>query len=111
MRKKIKIEKIVNLTPFDVSLILDGGEMTIPKSGRVAKVINEYEELECDKFSVMRRKIKKVENLPPKKKGVFYIVSPDFVTVFGGRGDLLVPAVPIENEKGIIVGCKKFVLY
>jgi len=100
--------RIYNLTPHPVTV----NHITFPPSGKVARV-EERVALEADFAPFILRHIKtgKVVDLPPKKEGVWYIVSRPVALAAIGREDLLVPDEFIRDEEGKIIGARYFATF
>ena len=106
---------VVNLTPHDVVLRAEKGlveDKVFRASGKIARVRESVTSCESYGLPCVRKNYDGVENLPPKKKGVAYIVS-SFVFAACDREDVLAPDTgpdsAIRNEKGNIVAVKRFV--
>ena len=68
---------IVNLTAHEVKIVnIEGEIITIPPSGKVAKVDVEYQKInEVNKIPVYKIIYKNIEGLPEPKENTYYIVS------------------------------------
>lgn len=100
--------KIINLTPHELKIKLENGEMlTIPASGSVARVAETREDLGVlagTGVKVTRAKYGQVENLPLPKKGTVFIVSALVLQAVPGRLDVFAPGPALRDETGKIVG-------
>lgn len=107
--------KIVNLTPHDINVVLENGEVvTYPKSGQIARVAVEAElvqTLENSGVPLLKHRYGAVEGLPPfsNSKKTLYIVSA-LVKAAADRYDLVSPGAPIRDADGRVIGCKGLVL-
>ena len=115
--KKENKMKILNLTPHDVVLIVEGNnietKVVFPKSGNIARVTElstpaagvEYNGIIIPLVTTVWGNI---ENLPEQEDDTMYIVSSIVASaaVEAGRDDILVPADFIRSEEGMILGCK-----
>jgi len=116
--------EVVNLTPHDIHVWKDGKVVgTFPRSGKVARLREQYQRVdEVLGVEVVERKYEavevvskdgKVEELPPVRKGVFYLVSA-LVLAAVARPDLLAPDTgvgAVRDDKGRIVGTRRFVVF
>jgi hypothetical protein len=103
--------KLVNLTPHPVTIRVGETELTIPPSGRVARVKEEVitvGEIEVDGVKIPLRTKKlseEVEDLPQPEEGVIYIVS--FLAAQAawamGRRDVVATGDPVRDEQGRII--------
>jgi len=76
----MKITKVINLTPHQINILVDGNILPVPPSGKVARV--EMLEKECppidiadQKVPVITRTPTKIKNLPEPKPNTIYLVS------------------------------------
>lgn len=96
--------KLINLTPHKVRLMQadgNGESFTIPICHSAGVLACESHldtlELDCDKrVELIRRRYYKFKGLPPKQKGVLYIVS-EKTALLANRDDLV---VPVRVRKG-----------
>ena len=96
--------RIFNLTPHPVIV----NRIKLPPSGQVARV-EEKTRFEADFAPFVLRHVRtgKVVGLPPKREGVWYIVSRPVALILAGiRDDLLVPDDFVRDGEGRIVGAK-----
>jgi len=102
--------KIVNLTPHEVTVKTDGGEIVIPPSGQVARCAEKRSpapalETEMGSIPVSRASYGAVEGLPDPQPGVVYIVSALVLAAVPERRDVFAPGPAIRDEEGRIIGC------
>jgi len=58
---------------------------------------------------LVKKSFKGTTKLPPKREGVYYIVSLPVALAFKGeRDDFIIPDDLVRDEKGFIVGCRAF---
>jgi hypothetical protein len=96
-----------NLTPHEINLHLeDGGILTIPPSGVVARTVETSQRQEdlcgIPVFSVKHGGCE----IPPAQKGVVYIVSALALGANPDRTDLFSPYGLVRDGEGRIIGCK-----
>ena len=101
--------RLVNLTPHDIHIIVDGTSLTIPKTGDLARakeeVFNEgCIEVEGLQVPVVRKEFGEIINLPAPEEGTIYIVSA-IVATAANRDDVVCPGNPVRDESGNIIGC------
>lgn len=90
-----RADKIVNLTPKEITILVQGRTMRIQPSGRLAKVhIKRNEEnlvgYVMGEIPVFRPKAAEVEGIPEEREGVVYLVS-SLVAQVAKRKDVLSP--------------------
>jgi len=101
-------QKIYNLTPHPITV----NGVTFPPSGKVARVTEEGGvELAFPPFTIKRIRTGKVVDLPPRKGGIWYIVSRPVALAAIGREDLLVPDDFVRDEEGKIIGARRFAIF
>ena len=98
---------IVNLTPHSLSLVTtNGGTLTVPPSGAVARVASttrdlgvtpEGVRLTCPSFGA-------VEGLPGPQEGTLYVVSALVRAAVPGRSDVASPGDLVRDAEGRVVG-------
>lgn len=97
-----------NLTPHDVNLILPDGEvLTIPASGKVARVGSHVEQIgNIEVIPVVKTVFDdNVTDLPDPQEGVIYLTSTLVAQAVPDRTDVLVPADLRRDDAGRIIGC------
>lgn len=103
---------ILNLTPHELVLVLDGGRsISIPPSGQVARcAVNRTQigatALDGAIVPVFRTAMGAVEGLPDPESGVLYVVSRVVAEAARGRPDVLIPDDAVRDEAGRVVGCR-----
>ena len=112
----MKKTKIVNLTPHSINLVTEGGTLTIPPSGTVARVSSVQQvvrEIEVDgvKIPVVETQFGQVEGLPEPQEGVLFVVS-SLVAQAVTREDVVSPNTAptplgaVRDDDGRITGIK-----
>ncbi|UCE64952.1 MAG: hypothetical protein JSU85_08685 [Candidatus Zixiibacteriota bacterium] len=100
---------IINMTPHPVNIV-DRDEniiITFPKSDLMIRLSQRTESAgEVNGIPLTKTVFGKAENLPPFKKGRFFIVSQLVKSALPDRTDLLVPAEVVRDNEGNIVGCR-----
>ena len=108
--------EIINLTPHDVKLFVDGKEHVFPKSGTIARVNSTSQPFRgINGLPVNRTIYGEVENLPEPQPGVIYIVALLVAQVLGNsRVDIVCPDTGpdsvVRDDKGLITGVKRFMI-
>ena len=98
------LPEVINLTPHAINLV---GVGEIPAAGLVPRVAMKTEPVgSVAGIPVSHTKYGKVEGLPEKMDGVYFIVSKMLVDACPGRTDLLYPTELVRDDKGNIIGCK-----
>lgn len=108
----VKKPRFVNLTPHDVVLSLENGEIIVfPPSDTVARVSQTTEEFNLGGVPIKRISNFTVAGIPEPETGVIYIVS-GRVFEACSRVDLVAPDTTpdsvVKNEYGQTIGVKKF---
>lgn len=107
-----KIDKVVNLTPKEITILVEGRTMRIPPSGRLAKIyIKRTDEnlvgYVMGEIPVFQPKPIEAEGVPEPKPGVVYLVS-SLVAQVIRRKDVLSPdSLPggmIKDYQGRVMG-------
>ena len=98
---------LVNLTPHEVTIVLNNHEVKIKPEGQVPRVATKS--IMIDHFGeipVYRTSYGEIEGLPPMSNNVKYIVSALVQKAANFREDLLIPSQQIRDGQGRIIGCK-----
>lgn len=104
--------KLINLTPHDITILQDGGaEVTIPASGKIARVAEKAVAREpiCG-IPTCRMKFGEVTELPDPEDGVFFIVSALVRMALPGRNDLCSPGRLVRATDGQPIGCATLIV-
>jgi hypothetical protein len=97
--------KIINYMAHEV----DACGNKYPPSGMVARVATTLRKVdEIDGIPVMVCESGGVQNCPPKRDGVQYIVSQYVRQALPERKDLISPAKLLRDNNGKVVGCGAF---
>jgi len=119
--------KLVNLTPHPITLQGEDTKVTIPPSGKVARVVEEQrasallafqgDKVDGDKvddlipiYSVplVDLSVRKVVDLPDPEDGTLYIVSrPVALALAGTRADVVVPDDFVRDDQGRIIAARR----
>ena len=107
--------KVVNLTPHEVKIIGEDGEVkaVFPPSGKVARVsVQRVQAGEINGVPVYANKFGEVENLPEPQPNTVYIVSLLVLQACPDRRDLVAPDTSpqgaVRDEQGRIIGVRGF---
>ena len=106
------VERLVNLTPHDVSILGQGGEvlLSVDASGTVARLIEvsgPARVLRIGGVEVPAREMDyadRIEGLTPPEPGIAYLVSRVLAQAVR-RVDLYFPADEVRDQTGQIIGC------
>jgi hypothetical protein len=115
------LTRYVNTTPHAITILADGGSVTINTSDVSIRVASETT---CDEVTfvgpllveIRERKFTSVTYseggvempLPPEQEGVLYIVSRITAEALPGRSDLLMVDGTVRDDDGRIIGCTGF---
>lgn len=99
--------KIVNLTPHDINIVTENGNINIPTSGIIARCSVNRETVDfINGIPINRTVFGKVENLPEPQENTIYIVSSLVGQAASDRTDVFIPDDVVRDEQGKIIGCK-----
>lgn len=107
--------RLVNLTPHDIVVVLeDGDKITIPKTGRIARVqTDQILKSKINGIPVFEQTFGEIVDLPDPEADTYYIVSAIVLAAAkaAGRTDCLAPntSKAIRDEAGNIIGVPGFV--
>ena len=106
---KISNINYVNLTPHNISLVLDDGIHEIPSEG-IARAEEEKTLIKTLPGGIPIYKIRygNVSGVPEPAENTYYVVSKIVADALIGRDDILIVTQTIRNEKGQIIGCMGF---
>ena len=97
---------LVNLTPHAINIV---GGVTIPPSGKIARVEMETETVDTVNGIPLTVSIVGLPvNLPEPSEGTLFIVSRMVAAAVPERGDLIFPGELERDENGRVIGCKTF---
>jgi len=110
--------KVVNLTPHDVNIVNEAGEIiaSFPKSGIVARVATTKQVVgEIDGIPIKAVKYGAIENLPEPDGESMFIVSMVVASAASARDDLIcpdtAPDATVRDKNGQITGVRNFARY
>ena len=112
----MNIINLINLTPHDVKLFHGCEEHVFPNAGTVARVASRSEfSHTVNGLPVHRTIYGSIENLPEQVEGTIYIVALLVAQVLAGtRTDIICPDTgpdsAVRDDKGMIVGVKRFMI-
>lgn len=98
--------KIRNLTPHDITLLVDGEWVVLQPDGPAPRVATV--ELPIDEdlpFAGVKVEYGDLQDLPPYEDGVLLIVSKLCCDAAPSRSDLWYPTRLVRDDAGRIVGC------
>lgn len=102
--------KLVNLTPHNIVMILNGEvKETLVSKGlaRCSMISNEIGQI--NDYTLSENTYGEVVGLPQPQEGVIYIVSSIVANALKGvRNDIVVVDKTVRNENGQIIGCTGF---
>lgn len=98
----------VNLTPHEVKLMTQDGQITsIPASGQVARISTSFEvDSILNGVIVGHTDYSGVTGLPEQVEGTIYIVSLVLLKALPDRTDLVAPNELVRDEKGLVLYAK-----
>lgn len=103
------MNKIINLTPHEVSVILEDRAIHFPVSGTVARCDCSKNRIGIlDGIPINKSTYGDVSGLPKQADGVYYIVSSFVANALPERKDLLYPDDLVRDDTGAVIGCKGF---
>jgi len=103
------MKKIINLTPHEVTLVDDNGNIitTFPPSGIVARVsVKIVRVTTINNIPVTTSSFGEVENLPEPNDEEVFIVSSLVAQRCKHRKDVFIPNESVRDDKGRIIGCR-----
>ena len=107
--------KLVNLTPHEIRVFDEAGNIiTIPPSGRVARVKTEQKVIgKVASIPIVKTTFGEVEGLPAPQPNTIFIVSSLVAQAVANERDDVVapdtsPSGAVRDEKGNIVGVRRF---
>jgi hypothetical protein len=101
--------KFVNLTPHDITVIVDGKTIVFPKTDKVARCKTATTHVNnIDGIPIYATRFGDVMDLPPMEENKMFIVSALVKDREYTRQDLVSPGNLIRNADGVVVGCQGF---
>lgn len=111
----MKVEKMVNLTPHNIVIMREDGKekMTIPPSGRIVRIKADQKIIgEVNGIPIVKTTFRDIEGLPEPEPNTVFIVSSLVAQAIKSREDIVAPDTTpqgvVRNEKGQIIGVKRF---
>ena len=105
--------RLINCTPHDIHIQIDGHTITVPKTDDVARCVEDRQfvgllKLDDALVQVNRTRYLELTGLPDAQTNVFYIVSQIAAEAASalGREDVLCVDELVRDSKGRIVACK-----
>lgn len=102
---------IRNLTPHAVTLLDATGQVVRqfePELPLPRVAVRSIDAESIDGLPTVRQQYGEVQNLPAEEAGTFLIVSALVQKACPERQDLLIPALPVRDADGRIIGCRAF---
>lgn len=107
MNEGIKKIEIINLTPHEVNIYNEQGDLltTVPASGIITRIsVSRQKVGELNKIPIFENAYGDVENAPEEKEGIIYITSA-MVSSRLKRLDMYAPGELMRDSEGKIIGC------
>lgn len=117
--------KIVNLTAHVLNIVGKTGTMSIPPSGKIARlkekivrtappliVVDGWGEANHHEIPVVVKGMEQIIDLPQPEDDVVLVTSALVAqeAVNAGRHDVLCPGTLVRDDKGVVIGCQGLVL-
>jgi len=104
------MQKLVNLTPHEVRLVVGDNTVVVPSSGvaRVSTVTSSAGEF-CG-VPLARQVYGAVTGLPEPVEGTLLVVSALVRAALPGRADLASPGDLVRDAAGAVIGCRSLVV-
>ena len=102
---------VVNLTPHDINIFVEGQIITFEPSGMIARASSSIEEIgRIGSIPVFKTVLGEITGLPEPKENTIYLVSRAVAERVPDRAgiDVFIPTESIRDGKGNIIGCKGF---
>ena len=99
---------IINLTPHEVNIILENGNIiNIPASGTIARCKVERQIINnINGIPITQTKFGEIEDLPDPQPNTIYIVSSLVAQAVPHRTDVFIPDDCVRDDQGKITGCR-----
>lgn len=98
---------LINLTPHEIRIIRDDGNITLPPSGTIARcTVTRKQVGSVDGIPINRTVFGAVEGLPEPTADTYYIVSAIVAQACPDRSDLLITDDAVRDDQGRIIGCR-----
>ena len=104
--------KLVNLTPHTINIIGEGGSVTLPPSGQVARCATKSVVVGSagEGVALFRTTYGEVVDLPEPEEGVLLITSALVRSAVPARGEVASPGDLVRDANGQPIGCKGLVV-
>ena len=105
------MSKIINKTPHPIHIVDATGEVVktlplCPKEELIRLASETVSAGEVAGVPLSKTVFGEPTGLPPFQEGTYYVVSQLVKSALPERGDLLVPAEMVRDERGQIIGCR-----
>lgn len=105
------MKMFVNLTPHAIVIVVGDTTLTIPPSGRVARVTSTSSPVgEVEGVPLHRVEFGQVEGLDNPQEGIVQIVSAMVRAALPGRADLASPGDLVRDSAGQVIGCRGLIV-
>ena len=106
--KTVSSTSFVNLTPHEVKILTQNGEIqSIPASGQIARISTSFEVDDIlNGVIIGHTDYSGVTGLPEPVKGTIYIVSLVLLKALPDRTDLVAPNELVRDDKGLVLYAK-----
>ena len=102
--------EIINLTPHDVTVVMDGRNRVLPRSGQVARVsVKRQFNGNVGNIPTFLEEYGEVEGLPEGFPEKIYVVSAMVRLAVAPRNDVFSPGELVRDAAGQPVGCRGLV--
>ena len=104
---------LLNCTPHSIMIVTEVGEISIPPSGRVARLPIQRRDLDpirvesLDVPMTLSTAGHVVVDLPEARPGCLILVSRMVAETLCDRSDLVFPDELIRDEQGSVIGCRR----
>ena len=100
---------IINVTPHDITIVMDGATRTFPRTGQVARV-SQSETIvgSIDGIPVTEVVFGTPVDIPDPAPNTVFIVSRIVAAAMPDRDDFVIPGPAVRNEEGVIIGARGF---
>jgi len=102
------MEKLLNCTPHDVTLIKPFGVITLQPTGICPRVQEDHLVIsEVDGIPIVETLVGEVYGLPDFQEDTLLIVSRAVAEAALGRSDLVYPSQLVRDDKGVVIGASR----
>ena len=104
-----KNTNFINLTPHDITILVNGEKRIFPASGQVLRLAEiRGEPRWVDGVPIVKKEFRIGGHLPPEQDDTLYIVSLVVKQAYPNRTDFICADDLIRNERGEIVAARGF---